>query len=275
MKFRDYVLKKIKTIGRRLGAELVNAAEPSEWAGGLAGYREGGEALGQSPGHDFVACVLNHFGESRAQLFQDLFVLFQTGGKRDGYFVEFGAANGVTHSNSCLLERGFGWSGILAEPARGWHDALRANRRCAVDTRCVWSRSGERLAFRETPDGGLSTLDALAGADGFARSREGGAIYPVDTVSLNELLETHGAPETLDYLSVDTEGSELTILEAFDFSRFDVRILTVEHNFTPERERLRALLQAKGYRRVFEKFSRWDDWYVKPGPAGQAGPWTV
>lgn len=264
--FRDYVLKKLERFGKRLGAEWVNAAEPSELAAELSKYRDGGEAVGKGLEHDFVAFILKHAGESRAQLFQDLFVLFWTRGKRDGYFVDVGASDGVTFSNSWLLETGFGWTGILAEPARGWHDQLRKNRRGAVDTRCVWGRSGERLAFRETPDRGLSTVEAFARSDGHARSRERGETCPVDTVSLNDLLEAHGAPKTVDYLSVDTEGSELTLLNPFDFSKTDIRILTVEHNFTPARDRLRALLESHGYQRVFEKFSRWDDWYVKPDP---------
>ena len=63
--------------------------------------------------------------KSRAQLKQDIFVLLETGFKRDGYFVEFGATNGVDLSNSWLLEKAFGWTGILAEPARIWHDDLK------------------------------------------------------------------------------------------------------------------------------------------------------
>jgi hypothetical protein len=62
---------------------------------------------------------------------------------------------------------------------------------------------------------------------------------------------------------VDTEGSEFEILQAFDFQKFDVRIITVEHNFTMNRERICALLESRGFLRVFERFSMWDDWYRK------------
>ncbi|MDO9454949.1 FkbM family methyltransferase [Nocardioides sp.] len=212
---------------------------------------------------EFVAFCLSNYAYSHAQLKQDLFVLFQLAEKRDGFFVEFGATNGVSLSNSMLLESRYGWSGILAEPARVWHAELSVNRACTVDHRCVSDSTGDFVLFNETVVPEFSTIEVLSAADVHRRRREGGVQYEVETVTLIDLLDSHNAPAEFDYLSVDTEGSEATILESFDFDRFRPKIITVEHNFhTENRSRINVALSGSGYHQVWPEFSLWDDWYV-------------
>ena len=207
------------------------------------------------------ARLFPYLSQSKAQGWQDLFVLSAVGFERGGYFVEFGATDGVTLSNTHLLETQFGWTGLLAEPAQVWREALHANRKAAIETRCVWTKSGEVLTFNETQTAEISTIAAF-GDDEFRQWRKDGRRYDVETISLNDLLDAHGAPSVIDYLSVDTEGSEFEILNAVDFDRYRFRVITCEHNYTPVREKVHALLSGHGYRRVLEHISRWDDWYV-------------
>ena len=63
----------------------------------------------------------------KSQLGQEIFALIENDFKRDGFFVEFGATNGLELSNTHLLEKEFGWTGILAEPAKTWHEDLYKN----------------------------------------------------------------------------------------------------------------------------------------------------
>jgi hypothetical protein len=86
---------------------------------------------------------------SKSQLGQDILALSVTGLTKPGFFVEFGAADGTALSNSHILEKQFGWSGILCEPSKSWHPALRKNRNCTIDTRCVYSASGQKISFSE------------------------------------------------------------------------------------------------------------------------------
>ena len=263
MKKQKFLRRKLWQLGNAFDLDLINAADPAELFCALLKYRGSEAALTKDKEQAFLAYVLKNFNSAHAQIFQDLFVLFITNEKRGGYFVEFGATNGVTLSNSYLLEKSFGWNGILAEPARCWHAELRANRNCKIETNCVWGKSSERLEFNEVSAQELSTINVFSESDGRSLERKNGNVYLVETISLNELLEKHGAPHEIDYLSIDTEGSELTILSNFDFSKYKIHIITVEHNFTKEREKIHDLLRVNGYKRVLEKFSNWDDWYVK------------
>jgi predicted protein tyrosine phosphatase len=87
-------------------------------------------------------------------------------------------------------------------------------------------------------------------------------VVSIDTVSLTDLLKEHSAPKVIDFLSIDTEGSELDILSAFDFSEYNFNAIAVEHNYGSQREDIQKLLAHAGYRRVFDFVSRWDDWYI-------------
>ena len=90
--------------------------------------------------------------------------------------------------------------------------------------------------------------------------------YDVQTISLEDLLIKYSAPKKIDYLSIDTEGSEYEILSNFNFDAYDIRAITCEHNYMPEREQIYKLLTSKGYFRVDTDKSKWDDWYTKAKP---------
>lgn len=206
-------------------------------------------------------------GPRSAELGQDVLVLAVTGEKQQGYFVEFGAMDGVFASNTVVLEQHYSWRGIVAEPARRFHRALTQNRRCSIDYRAVTGSSGSQLEFKEVPDApGLSTLVQHINSDGHSqrRNNSGGDVYTVETVSLNDLLAQHNAPQYIDYISVDTEGAEVSVLEAFDWSRHQVRVWTIEHNHqTKARDRVLEIMTQQGYTRMLTDMSRYDDWYVK------------
>ena len=211
----------------------------------------------------FLSFCFDRLEDSKGHILQDLFVLYETGEKRGGYFVDFGAGDGIHGSNSYILETKYGWSGIVAEPARIWSDQLDRNRRCKIDHRCVTDRTGEKVLFRECIHPELSTIDRYASMDRFGYMRRPKSRYAVETVSLNDLLKDHGAPRDVDYLSMDTECSEFMILEALDFDAHRPQIITVEHSQSPARRRLFTLLSEKGYRRKFESLSEIEDWYVR------------
>ena len=185
---------------------------------------------------------------------------------KNGFFVEFGACDGLTMSNTKLLEETYGWSGVLAEPNPIWRDSLFANRSCAISTDCVSSRTGETIDFISTeknPE--LSRIAEIVPEDVHERegNRQESTHIPVTTISLNHLLIQYTAPQIVDYLSIDTEGSEFEILRATDLDHWKFRFITVEHAGEQEkRSKIHSLLTSKGYERWRSDLSRWDDWYV-------------
>lgn len=146
-----------------------------------------------------------------------------------GYFVEAGAHDGVGDSQTYALELS-GWDGVCVEPSRAF-DGLKASRRCRVDDRVLWCKSGENVLFREL-DGNFIELSGIPTcfSDHWDRTtpvhREGMR----KTVGLTDLLRQHSAPPVISFLSLDTEGSEVVILGGHDFIKFRFQFVSVEYN---------------------------------------------
>jgi FkbM family methyltransferase len=207
--------------------------------------------------------ILKCFKYSKSQILQDVFVLIALNFKREGFFIEFGSSDGIGSSNTYILEKEYDWKGILVEPSKGFHKKLAKNRNSIIDHRCVYKESGLKVNFNETLNGYLSTIHEYSKSDSWKNHRLLGKKYEVETITLEDLLDTYSAPTNIDYLSIDTEGSEYDILKCFNFEKYKIRIITVEHNYVKEsRNRIHALLKSKGYERVLVNISKFDDWYV-------------
>ena len=204
---------------------------------------------------------LKNISLSKSQFRQDLFALSELKFKKNGFFVEFGSYDGLIGSNSYLLEKSFNWNGILAEPMISCHKKLKESRSVIIETKCVWKSSGQEILFYE-PYSNKQTAKIESFSENSHEFYKKGKRYKVITISLLELLDIHNAPTFIDYLSIDTEGSEYDILNAFDFEKYKFRVITCEHNFTPMREKIYELLSKKGYKRKLSNISRVDDWYV-------------
>lgn len=203
---------------------------------------------------------------SKSQILQDIFVLNELKYKNNGYFVDFGATDGIEHSNSYLLEKEYNWNGILCEPSKGWHKSLKLNRPNAIiDHRCVWTESGKKIKFKECDINTLSTIEGFECLDQYSENRKSSKTYSVETVTLTDLLDYHNSPKEIDYLSIDTEGSEYEILKNHNFDKYSFKVITCEHNFAPQRKQIHDLLLAKGYwqKTIRGDQSDFEDWYVK------------
>ena len=191
-----------------------------------------------------------------SQLGQDTWVLSRI--SEPGYFVDIGATDGIYNSNSYLLESR-GWTGICVEPDTRIFNSLKENRTCIVENIAVYKISN--LELNLVLAGEFSTLEEYIDADHHRTLRENRPLQSIRTLTLDDLLQKHNAPKNIDYLSLDTEGSELDILQSFSWD-YNISLISVEHNNSKNKDALSTLLESRNYKLAPEK-SEWDFWYEK------------
>lgn len=198
---------------------------------------------------------------SYSQLGQDLRVLEFYNNKKDGFFIEIGASDGITLSNTYLLEITYDWKGICVEPIPDKFELLCKNRPNSLCYNyAVYNDSNKQVIFDIA-----NTNDLLSGISNnidfhidVVNSNKTQII--VNTISFNDLLEKSNAPLYIGYLSLDTEGSELEILKSVDLQKYIFGLIHVEHNYIePRRTQIRQLLTSNGYNYI--RSNQFDDCY--------------
>jgi FkbM family methyltransferase len=193
-----------------------------------------------------------------SQLGQDKEVLQTYNFKKHGFFVEIGANDGVRLSNTLLLERDYGWKGICVEPDPIVFEKLVKNRKSLCVQKAMFNVSDTTVSFSVNPNSLLSGISTHI-IDAF--NDVASNVIEVSTINMNDLLDKNNAPKFIEYLSLDTEGTEFEILESTDFTKYTFGVIHVEHNYQVERrQKIRSLLEKNGY--VFFKEVRWDDSYI-------------
>ena len=204
-----------------------------------------------------------------SQIGQDKWVESVLGPKKNGYFVELGACDGVYYSNTLYFEKEHNWGGLCIEPNDIYFEKLVQTRNCNVSNELVSSEEGHLMDFLmcDSTSGISNTAGPFTKSDKIVKKR---------TTTLGALLDKYRAPSVIDYLSLDVEGHEYSILSTFPYDKYKFRTLTVEHNAPhvgpSEQEKIRILLESKGYRyiRGNEDIHNWghgpiDDFYIWVG----------
>lgn len=141
-----------------------------------------------------------------------------------GFFIEAGANDGVSQSNTYFLERALGWRGVLVEPVPRLFKKCRRNRRNSVVFNCA-------LVSPENEGTDVSICDM--GARGLlsrvseGKSASDGVVTRTCGRTLTSIL-TELEVEQIDFFSLDVEGYELEVLKGMDFSRFVPSLILIE-----------------------------------------------
>jgi FkbM family methyltransferase len=187
---------------------------------------------------------------------QDKWVLQNLSNKTEGIFIDIGAYDGIQTSNTYTLEKYNNWSGICIEANFEVYQKLIKNRQCTNIYGAVSNTNGEcYFSSDKISNHGIKTPCFI----------------------LNDILEKNLNNNIIDYLSLDVEGHEYTILETIDFDKWKFKLMTVEHNFyisgSESKNKIFDLLTSKGYTRIVDNAicldpnpewnnKPYEDWYV-------------
>ena len=200
--------------------------------------------------------------ETFSQIGQDLEVLQMYKYKKNGFFVEIGASDGITLSNTYLLEKNYDWKGICIEPIPSKNDQLIKNRpNSCIINKAVYKQSGLLIPFK------ISNInDLLSGICDYINchidvvNQDYNEIL-IETITLNDVLDNNNAPTFINYLSLDTEGTEFEILMSVDLNKYIFGLIDVEHNYVqPARDNIHKYLLSNGY--IYKGENKFDDSYI-------------
>ena len=197
-----------------------------------------------------------------SQNLQDLIVLDLFGFKKNGYFIEAGACDGKLNSNTYFLEKNFSWTGLLIEPLSLYFDSLVQNRKSLCKNYALTPSDLKQSEFLEVKSNDLSTLKGYEDNDYHSENRQKNKIIMVDSISLFSLMNNVSSPRVVDFLSLDTEGSEYDILKNFNFNEYKFNVICIEHNFNNNRILISKLLIKNGYKKIDFSFSDIDDYFI-------------
>ena len=174
--------------------------------------------------------------ESKSQLKQDIWVLEILKNKKNGFFLDIGAFDGYNYSNTYFLEKQFNWNGICFEPNPFIFEILKKHRDCVCLQKLLHSESNiekdficaNEISFMQNNNNKTIVDDKFK--QYLLNHNVNLKTVKLKTSRIDEILNTNKIPSIIDYISCDTEGTELDILRRFPFEKYHVNTITVEHN---------------------------------------------
>ena len=190
--------------------------------------------------------------------------------KQNGVFLEIGGYDGVTGSNTYFLEKHLGWNGIIVECNPTLVEKCKNTRSCYICDKALYETDDVEITFTipvgdeiiggKEQLGGIKSLLKPESLKTFQRCYKESKDITVKTININTLLEGRKI-YNIDYVSLDVEGGEVSILKTWDFNKHKVKFLTVMHgNISHYQKSINTLLTSKGF--SLHRNNKWDDEYI-------------
>ena len=182
------------------------------------------------------------------------------------FFIEIGGYDGEKFSNTLLLEKKYHWNGLLIEANPYTYKILKSrNRRAKGVNACLGSGS---MTFKISGST-TSSLDLIStkhlrriesdiksyGKSGDKRWTHSGEEVDVNCMSLSTMTDVRN----IDYFSLDVEGAEIYILNQLDFSKFNIKVFTIEVD--QNENKINEIMKNNGYKMI--KKIQGDNVYTK------------
>ena len=186
-----------------------------------------------------------------------------------GTAVDVGAGDGITISNTLLLEEK-GWDVLCIEPNPDFTDELTARRKHVRACACLAEPGVAEFYAYKNPGGAhrevVATVGPLAQSfrDVFCpEASQEPTISKVKVSTLNELLEGWPHRDPIDLISIDVDGREAEVLAGLDFERWKPRLVLMEDIRHKELHTpLMSIMNGHGYFRY--AVYGWNDLWVRP-----------
>ncbi|MDD5762452.1 MAG: FkbM family methyltransferase [bacterium] len=170
----------------------------------------------------------------------------------EGIFVEVGANDPKSLSQTWFLEK-MGWRGVLVEPLPDLAEGLRRERRNSMVFEVAVSAPGKTGEADFHVAGAFSSLAQNVKDNAV----DYGTVLRVKVVTLDSVLE-EAKIRKVDFLSVDTEGTEVDVFRGFDIGRYRPALILVEDAVFGLK--LHRHLKSSRYRLV--RRTGFNNWYV-------------
>lgn len=171
-------------------------------------------------------------------------------GKSHGVFLEIGAYDGISGSNTLHFEAFKEWAGILIEADPNLCRASRKNRNSPCLHMAIAPEPGS-VKFLSVQSG-YRQMGGIVSSLGTAQRsaiendpRSKTEVISVPSRRHEDVLEEQGLFE-IDYVSIDIEGAELGVLSTFPFQKYDITAWTIEAN--QDAQKIINLMRENKYR---------------------------
>ena len=162
------------------------------------------------------------------------------GYKTDGVFIEVGAFDGQTHSNTCTLAD-LGWEGLYVEPVEEYAELCKKRHQSnnvKVENTIIgdqegWVRlavAGELSTVIDNPQG----MYKQAGLEGLYELENKNKTIDIYQFTLNQILFDNDVEPGFDLLVIDTESTEYKVLKGFDIDKYKPKMVIIEMHETSQ-----------------------------------------